>query len=227
MQVENINFSQLMTEKKKEEELKQMENKRLAKEFYDSCWLVTPYSSKLFQPNELHGLDNFTKYSFQAASLAARLASTIWGNYNPKTVWFGRDSKISVTTQHDSNVNAISMTDEELDEYILHTITNDEYNSSGMRAESYPTIHLVRALIIDDNWKQLSYQDQTRLLGVYGLLVDYEEEDEDLYTHPYEVKFNMLKNLQSVCARELESWYDDSFESRGYNPIGDLLHDVY
>jgi len=217
----------LAKDKKDKEAAKFMETKMLAKQLYDSCWLVTPYSSKLFHPDELNGLGEYYRYSFQGASLAARLDSCVWGNHDPKTVWFGRDSKIAVVNRHDSNIDAISMTDSQLDDYILNTITNDEYNTSGHRAESYPTIHLTRALIIDDGWKILSHQDQTRLLTVYGLLVDYEDQDADEYTYPYDVKFNMLKNLQSVCARELESWYDDSCESRGYNPLGDLLHDVY
>jgi len=63
------------------------DNQLLAKYFYQTCWLITPYSSKYFSKQEAIGLNEFEEYSLQAASLAARLTNLYQGEYELKGIY--------------------------------------------------------------------------------------------------------------------------------------------
>jgi len=254
----------------------------LAKFFYDKCGLITPYSSNFFSRQQLPELADRKRYSLQAASTMYRLDSMSGGNGLSKTVWFDRESRINcidhyldISWLRLTRAEVKAMSDAELEQFILHEITNIEYDRMGMSNETYPTILLVLGFIVEGNftsnnadgvingiiddpidrdiddrgvsdklvvssrnsyninkdsdyygsWQLLSRSDQDKLLSVYGLI--NEEEDADLWTYQTPVKFMMLTNLQSAVAREVAAFYDDSFESRGYDLLQGLIGEIY
>jgi len=107
----------------------------------------------------------------------------------------------------------------------VRDVDNDTDNNSNGNSNDNIAYSVYRDPDYDGSWQLLSKADRDKLLSVYGLI--NEDEDEDEWIHQTPVKFMQLTNLQSAVAREVAAFYDNSFEARGYDPVQGLIYERY
>jgi len=133
------------------------EEQALAVDFYNKCYLVTPYSSRFFTPQQLYEIvQEFDVYSSQAASLTARLSDIDYSS-RPKSgaLWINNQSKKNIIIHH-----LLQDEDDEDDSYDHNS--DDNHESGYSRATHVAKVNNMTNEQLSTKLKEICYQELDR-----------------------------------------------------------------
>ena len=181
----------------------------LAKELYEKCYLITPYSSQFFTHADIVSEQaRYEYYSLQGSSLAVRLSDIVWDDNRPVGYWFDNTTKRNIimhvygssTIDENSNeIATVSIPDGKLDQELELILENEEQDSN--RLEHNPLVGLLHAIVTRSNWQLLSVGDKDKLLYVYGVISELEASG--TVELDYDQSLDKLLRLQFLPALEI------------------------